>query len=257
MTNNIPGSDLEPAYPRELNVDTMRTCLHLLKTSFDTKRESIRRTDEVISSSFNVFDYIVDRRSEKGELMLSNVLAMILRADGDHGQGEAFQKLFFKAVKDRCDVATTDEGAGLSSCPDSGYQVLIEENIDGLSNVNDELQKGRMDISLHHPDKWIIGIENKPFASDQPKQIERYLDDMAHRADTGHGLVYLSGTGRSPQDHSISRDKLACANANGKFCLFSYKSDLVPFLHQCSQKCKSPRFSNFLDDFAGYVLHRF
>ena len=179
---------------------------------------------------------------------------MILRADGDHGQGEAFQKLFFRAVKDRCDVVTTDGGAGLLSCPDSGYQVLIEETIGGLSNINGELQKGRMDISLHHPDEWIIGIENKPFAGDQPKQIERYLDDMAQRADAGHGLVYLSGTGQSPQEHSISGHKSTCANVDGKFCVFSYKSDLVPFLQQCSQICRSPRFSNFLDDFSVYVL---
>jgi len=257
MTDSMLTSEMEPKYPRELNVDKMRTCLHVLKTSFDKEREILRRTDEILSSSFNVFDYIVDRRSEKGELMLSNVLAMILRADGDHGQGEAFQKLFFKAVKDLCDVDTTDGGAGLLSCPDSGYQVLIEETIGGLNNVNGELQKGRMDISLHHPNEWIIGIENKPFAGDQPKQIERYLDDMARRAGAGHGLVYLSGTGQSPQEHSISGHKLTCANDSGKFCVFSYKSDLVPFLQQCSQICRSPRFSNFLDDFSVYVLHCF
>ena len=72
MTDSILASEIQPKYPRELNVDKIRTRLHLLKTSFDKEREILRRTDEVLSSSFNVFDYIVDRRSEKGELMLSN-----------------------------------------------------------------------------------------------------------------------------------------------------------------------------------------
>lgn len=244
------------------NVDKQATreVLFNFKTSFDKEQEIHRSTDILVSSSFNIFDYLVDLRSEKGELMLSNVLAMILNSDGEHGQGDVFQKLFFAMVKDqkdRCAAETIAENSGLLSCPNSGYQVKTEESITNFYAEDGTTKQGRIDISLHHPDGWIVGIENKPFALDQARQVERYMDDLEQRADAGYGLIYLSRTGSPPSNHSLLKDKQAHAIAEGKLCVLGYYADLMPYLHSCSQECKSPRFSNFLDDFASYVSSHF
>lgn len=235
----------------------MRSFLHEFKNSFDEARKKQQHIDKVLSTSFNVFDYLIDRRSEKGELMLSTVLAMILQTDGDHGQGDLFQLLFLKAVKKHVATVAGTEEYGLLSCPDSGYHVFVEEGIDSFDKVNGSVQKGRIDISLHHHHGWIVGIENKPFAGDQPNQVKRYLDDMEQRAGAQHGLIYLSDMGQPPSYDSLSREEQACANAEGRLCILGYPAGLLPFLKACSVECQSPRFSQFLDDFAGYVSHRF
>ena len=67
-------------------------------------------------------------------------------------------------------------------------------------------------------------IENKIWAADQPRQLERYAEQMK---DYECHVLYLTPDGRAASDDSAGGIKYQC---------LSYKSDLVPWLRSCQKR---------------------
>lgn len=199
-----------------------------------------------IAPDFNAFNYI-----QTNELMLSRILADLLDPSQSHAQGDLFLKGFIKLLS--CEWS---DSIDLSSRPNQKIKVNTEVQTTASS---DDGTPRRMDIYLtikndHHD----IGlcIENKPFASDQNKQMTDYYKELEKR---GHGLfhlVYLKYDGSEPSESSVAKDLLESWLVNEKITILSY-ADLIPWLDSCLGYIQNSRVQNFVKEFIGYIQKRF
>jgi len=99
---------------------------------------------------------------------------------------------------------------------------------------------------------WVLGIENKPAAVDQPLQVSDYLKDLRSRGSSTIRLMYLTRDGRHPPVHSIG--KLECAEAimRGELHPISYEH-VIGWLVKCEAACVAPRVRWYLESFANYL----
>ena len=127
------------------------------------------------ANGFNVFAYI--RPDENG---LSDIIADLLDPRGKHGQGDAFLSLFAEAL-------------GVSFPADyRAVKVYREETTTYITNP-----LRRIDIVLDFGN-FGVGIENKPWAGEQPDQVKDYFLHLGGRYREAFLLLYLSGDGQPP-----------------------------------------------------------
>lgn len=188
-------------------------------------------TDRFLSPEFNTFNFF-----KPDENCLSDILADLLDANGTHGQGVLFQKMFIAELHNSFNVAGFD-------------------SIDIL-NVHREIwANGRIDVFLENRDHAII-IENKPFAGDQKDQLIRY-ETYVKLAFHHVILVYISNSNRSPGNLSNeSRIRLDGLKSENKLIYFNYQK-LRVFLESCSRYCESDRYRIFLKEFVQYIENVF
>jgi len=175
----------------------------LEKHSGESKRQQL---------AFNVFS-ILRRESEEVGLH-SAFLFALLDPNGGH-QHKAF---FLNALMD---------SLGLNQFSESKFDISKKE-----FSADD----GRVDLYFKQGDRALI-IENKIYASDQPHQLEKYIQTAKDGGAKNIDVVYLTLDGGEPSQDSLGeyehllkegRDK------NGvKLLLASYGSDIVGWLKRC------------------------
>ena len=112
-----------------------------------------------LAEQFNVFRVMHHGTHEK---QLSNVFAWLLRADGTHELGDAFQRLFVEHVN-----RSLPAGPQL---PPSGYQVLQEVDTSG----HDALGRDIADIVLTSAQASVV-VENFESSDGHGHDYYRYL----------------------------------------------------------------------------------
>lgn len=168
---------------------------------------------------FNVFD-VLDRAADevKGH---SAMIAALLDPNGAHGQGTMFLKPFLSQLS-----ATGGPELPLSQDdPVSSWSVRTE--VVCSEGRGDSDDAGRMDVVLETRRSLVV-IENKVYAGDQWRQLERYhayLQRCAQGRTTG--LVYLTIDGRKP-----SRATLGNVPAGQIKCM-AYQEHIDTWLDEC------------------------
>ena len=105
-------------------------------------------------------------------------------------------------------------------------------NLDGgLADDAQVLREFRNVDILVRDKKRAVVVENKIWAEDQHRQLERYYREMRDQGYSAEqiSLVYLSLDGREPTDESLGSLKRASVQ------LVSY-SDLLPWLERCGER---------------------
>jgi hypothetical protein len=95
-----------------------------------------------------------------------------------------------------------------------------------------------------------IGIENKPWAGDEPEQVMDYLAYLRSRYGDRYLFIYLSD-GHIPT--SISREewnRLSVANVVRQL---SYHGEVTEWLEKCRQQCSADKVRWFLGDLIRFV----
>ena len=153
-------------------------------------------------TNFNVFA-LLGRETDEVHTH-SAILADLLNPTGTHGQGVAFARLF-PPLKDIVGEAELE-------CATVGAEVTVGNN-------------SRLDI-LIETDHWCIVIENKIYAGDQERQLERYHQ---HASSTGKSfrVYYLTLHRDYPSKYS-----LGCLKRDEVMCI-SYESDVHAWLDDC------------------------
>ncbi|MBL4829047.1 MAG: PD-(D/E)XK nuclease family protein [Aliivibrio sp.] len=165
------------------------------------------KLQEVTESDFNVFSIL---RNESDEVALhSRFIGELLNPEGTHNQGEVFQQIFLQQLQD--------------------------ENLRFKGQFSLEVERhmgkhGRVDLLLSGQRDAIV-IENKIYAADQPKQLQRYKEALSdyHGSKTKH-LYYLTLFGKAPSAESLG--SLSCEEVN---CI-SYKTDIKQWLTSCARE---------------------
>ena len=150
----------------------------------DIAKRAQANLDRIAATRFSVFPYFAP-----GERDLSRIFGSLLDAAGTHGQRERFLNLFLEELE--------IPPLAIAESEHRRCRVYLE-----FATTTGETAR-YIDIVLHMPGGFWIGIENKPWAEDQPNQIGDYLLDMQTRAqqdDTEAWMVYLSGDGTYPTE---------------------------------------------------------
>ncbi|RMH37114.1 MAG: hypothetical protein D6690_04000 [Nitrospirae bacterium] len=96
-----------------------------------------------------------------------------------------------------------------------------------------------------------IGIENKPWAGEQHKQLADYRIELERRYKGQFILVFLTRRGRKPA--RISSEKWKNLEQAGRAVILDYSVDVHAWLVTCQQQSRADNIRHFLGDFARYV----
>jgi hypothetical protein len=149
--------------------------------------------------TFNPFAILREPHEEVG--LHSRTLAELLSPDGSHASGTAFLREFLRQAG--VDNDFSPEGCAVHR------------------------EKHRIDILITNRQGLAIILENKVYALDQDRQIERYVDQVRQRGLKLHALIYLTLDGHEPSENSRGSYPLA------KITCLAYHNDIIPWLEKC------------------------
>lgn len=178
-------------------------------------RAEAQRVEIETSPQFNVFRIL--RLAHKEVQAHTPFLGELLNPKGTHGQGFVFLKGFLSMAQQR--------GLMLPNGSIEGFRwhVGIEQAAPPFGNIDILVRCSAL--------RFLLVIENKIWASEQPDQLRRYADWMATQDKSFdlRQLVFLTPTGRTSDTIG------ACSHT----CL-SYHDDIRLWLREALAKVKSP-----------------
>ena len=177
----------------------------LLNLISEKKQRAIERGEY-----YNIFE-VLNLSTDEVRLH-SSFIADLLNPKGKHGLGVKPLNSFLKILGLDFDEET------LGNC-----NVKREYVIGSISA--DQTSGGNIDILLTIGDYLII-IENKIYAGDQPRQLVRYHNFAKSRPH--HSLVYLTLGGDKPSDSSA--DELVYGK---DYKCISYRKDITEWIEEC------------------------
>lgn len=192
-----------------------------------------KEMDTYLASYFNVFNYI-----NPNENKLSDIFADFLNPKGNHGQNDMFLKEFVN-------ILGIDLDYDLSCC-----KVGRENSTSYIQN-----NKRRIDIVLNFKNEFEIGIENKPWDTDQENQLQDYHEHLSKKYDDNFCMVYISGDGSQPI--SIDDDLKDKLNEEKKLIVLTYEVEINNWLKSCYKECKSEKIRIFIKDFIEFIENNF
>jgi hypothetical protein len=202
------------------NISKLISEVSIRRKTFDQFK---KKYGSLLAPDFFVMDYL-----HNYETGLSSILAELLNPKGSHAQGTLFIESFLNVI-------------GLDDNWKDGV-----ENVELKSEVSTDY--GRPDIVIEYKDGRVIIIENKPWASDQKDQLQRY---------TGYGeaqyknwvLIYISNN----EPTSIENDKRESLEKDRKFKQIRYDKEIVSWLEQTSSKVKPLHLRVFLEEICRWI----
>lgn len=231
----------------------LRTFFSGLKPAIAAAEAAQAELDRHLATRWSVFpDFF--RFISKKENTLSRLFRTLLDPAGTHGQGAKFLEALLEEIRDELPQSDAAEGDKMRwPSADLGCKVHTEY----------ATPKGRsIDIVIEWPrgDYW-IGIENKPWAAEQPKQISDYFDALLAKVpdrDINRVLVlYLSGTGHPP----TTMEDLGC-NERARCITLPYRAkpdgpSVEGWIGRCKTVCEAERIRWFLAEIERYVQTSF
>ena len=192
-----------------------------------------KEMDIHLASEFNVFEYI--NPNENG---LSDIFADLLDPKGKHGQKDMFLKSFLNIIKQKPQISSMN------------CKTIREDTTNYIRN-----NLRRIDITLNFEDGFMIGIENKPWDTEQDNQLKDYQEHLRKKHGENWCLVYVSGDGSEPV--SIRKKLKEQLVETGQLIVLSYEDDIIKWLTECYKECKAERVRIFIQDFIKYIEENF
>ena len=205
------------------NVDSVNELLLNAKSIIDKYQAS---QDERLSAGllYNVFSEI---GVSGWELQHSAFIASLLDPKGMHGVSEKFLKAFLEVFpkqneKNETSVKTMDIDY-LNSYVQTEKDIgIIKEDTGGKIDIFIELS-----LQGVSQKKYAIVIENKLYAKDQKKQLQRYKNFAEANYKDNYSILYLTLDGHKP-----SKDSIVDSESNGIICV-SYQNFICDWLDKC------------------------
>ena len=182
-----------------------------------------RETKKDLGEDFNIFSITKIERYENNTH--SAMLAELLNPKGSHHQGDLFLKAFLRMLLTRVGfdkVEVEDE------LPKLLRNVRVHKELNLGLRDDEQVTGGRVDLVIDTPYRRIF-IENKVDASDQDKQILRYVNAVRHQEDF---VFYLTKEG-TPASLSSQGD----LKAGSDYYLLSYSKDILEWLTDTLEHC--------------------
>ncbi len=199
--------------------------------------KSYERVAEATGENFNVFSVL--RLETKEEQTHSRFIAELLNPKGKHGKGDVFLRLFFEMLNEKSFAILTVENSiknrkqGENSVSSKTEQLPILEGEIKTESAkvsteyylgkisSDLLNGGRIDVLVDNSEHTLV-IENKIYAANQKKQLERYCNAFPAGI-----IIYLTLDGRaSPEEGTLRK-------MGKNYIRVSYQDDITTWLEKC------------------------
>ena len=173
----------------------------------------------VTGQDFNIFSIL--RIKHKEVITHTPILAELLNPHGSHHQGSAFLKLFLETCINKQE---RDNEPAIYNNPEA-FRVRTEERTD----------QGQFDIFLEKEKEACIVIENKIYAGDQFRQLNRYYQDARKNfSDNQIKMIYLTLEGSEPGEESLKAENGHCRDLSmDKVIPISYRKHIISWLEEC------------------------
>lgn len=203
-----------------------------LARNVDAARAAHQRFNLEYAADFKTFAFF-----QPDENALSRIIADFLNPTGSHGQGT----LFLDRLLGRIGHPRLTAESGTAKVR---YQDPASYSPDG----------GILDVTVDLG-AFGIGIENKPFAGEQPNQLLRYAQHLRARYSGRFCLIYLSEFSSPPQ--SLPEAERRDLENAGCFLTMSYSGDLKSWLRECMDESRAAKLRWFIDEFIAYISDQF
>lgn len=170
-----------------------------------------QKLEKLNGENFNLF-ILLDRERDEVKTH-SAFISELLKPNGSHGMGNVFLRLFFNMLiqNNYLDNYSDD-------CIDETH-IEVEKYVGKILDIN-----SRLDIYISNRD-FQICIENKIYAKDQSKQLERYKKFLVQNKSKKHLLIYLSLFGKEYSQSELKKDS--------EYICLSYKDEVLSWLKEC------------------------
>jgi len=186
--------------------------------------EAKQRYAAELAPDFNLVDHL-----RNNEVALSRYLGLLLDTKGVHGQGE----LFLRGLLQRLGQ------------PGFQPQDLLRVELEQRTH------SGRfLDIYLEFRG-GVIGIENKPWAADQDKQLEDYARFLQMSARGGQWLLVYA-CNWDPSGASLSEDQRKALEQTGNFLRLNFLR-IAEWLDDSACHTRAPKVRLFVEALSAYV----
>lgn len=214
-------------------IDDFKNNFLRYKNDYYLALDRYRIENKTIAEDFNIFNILGVEHYEVSTH--SSLLRELLDSNGSHGQGNLFFIEFLSMLSDK-GIIPREEINKYSSKMFDDYICEAERAVD----------TGRIDIIIERLEcefPFCLIIENKIWAVDQEKQIERYWQELKKKKapENRKKILYLSIDGHLPSEWSIDnklRNELE--NQQVLYCI-SYKEDVKLWLGKSLQKIESEK----------------
>ena len=174
------------------------------------------------------------------ETVQTRIIAGLLDPSGNHGQGEAFLKLFLEAIGEDHDIKRLEF-------------TRIDTEVMTKCIIDD---RRRIDLLISLPTGRQIAVESKAHgAKDQPNQIPAYLAYLEKVAPS-HVLLYLSRNEKKPDDVEEKKWKEWTEGPIPRVRPRNYDALIGQWLKSCEEFCsrerKAPALLTFLKEFSEF-----
>lgn len=208
-----------------MTASSISSFLEQVSVRLEVLRECERRFSRELAPYFNPLDlFRVD------ELALSRCLAHLLDPFGSHGQGDLFLHAF-------CELLD------MGNIPTPGWDTKVR-----LEDPTDDGR--RLDIVIDSGE-FMIGIENKPWAGYQERQLEDYADHLAESSGERYWfLVCLDN--KEPASLNIVRSILKDHEPRGSFVHLTYDA-VLDWLLGSAAFCRALKVRVYVEELAAYI----
>lgn len=214
-----------------------------LLTGYKKRNINLKTRERKEATRFNIFDILNIRAAET--TTHTPFLKNLLDPAGTHGQGNLFLETFLKTF------IPLDKTANFELQNDDDYNLIEEKATRG----------GRIDIyieSLDISNRFGIIIENKIYAGDQPKQLERYYDYLIETLKFKPYqmmMFYLTVDGSSPSQYSLDVELRNSLMAEGILKSISYKKDITKWLNHSSKDIEAFKVKELIRQYLKTIQH--
>lgn len=189
-----------------------------LLADLDIYQNKIENENRNSAPSYNVF-YLLDYIIDKEKITHSPFLTDLLNIKGRHQQGNLFYDEFLKQLK-------------LPKLCEKKF--IVTDKIFFSATTEKWIGDGFIDIFIEynsHDRRFAIAIENKIFAKDQPKQLERYAAYLEREFKDNFLLLYLTPEDRLPEmPYSITKERYDELEKKNLIKLITYKKHIFSLL---------------------------
>ena len=202
---------------KDLRLQRFQSDFSRLKTSVTSIKTEAEEQNRLLASSFNIFRLL--GVAHKEVIVHSALIANLLNPKGTHAQKHLFLDRFLRMCASRFTDFPLPTGDITSS------RWVVEKG--------KVTPFGCMDLVISCPAlRFLLVIENKIWASEQPDQLKRYYDWMESKKErfANQALFYLTPGGDEPH-----------TGAGSRCFTLSYHDDISAWLDACLVHVKAPR----------------
>lgn len=204
-----------------------------VKAKIEAHKEFKAAYNKQLAFDFNMLNFFKVQENKTTE-----ILAYFLNPKENHGQGDAFLKLFLSQFCEKSNYENSDLNNAFVKCEQS---IKNKRLIDLYIDIDD----------------FIVAIENKLWAEDRLNQLKDYAEYIKKIKNDNYLLLYLNPNGHEPNEISISKDDMSKLQDSKHFNIISYADDIDVLLKSWAGVCEAENVSYFIKQFQKYLRVKF